>query len=136
MKRGLKIPSLSAREARSLWKGSPTVCAPSIRAQSSGKDSTHRQSTESLGTVAPATFARTEETIDDEVWRDLCNAVGPREMATNGAMWMKRLKLTRRAMALAVSDWKAKTPAEKAAGGGNAAAYITTAYDREKQKME
>ncbi len=89
-----------------------------IRLLSQGKDSDR--------------FARDVDDVRDDVWIALVKAVGLVEMTKNGAMWEKRLKLSRGALANAVGDWLAKTPDQR--GGINPAAWITTAFETEKRR--
>lgn len=77
-------------------------------------------------------FARDSDWMNDDVWIDLVNALGPIEMTRNGAMWEKRLNTCRAALANALGDWRSKTPDQRA--GCNAAAWITTAFETEKRR--
>lgn len=91
---------------------------PGNRAQERGKDS--------------GRFARTEHDHDEDDWRDLCRAVGALEMRLSGALWESRWRTQRATLRLLVQDWLAKTPAQRAEGGGNAGAWLTAMLARTK----
>ena len=79
-------------------------------------------------------FARGEEDCSDPLWRELMGVVGLREMVTNGALWLKRLKLCRDGIGIGIRDWKSMMP-ESRAQWENPAAYMTTAYENECRRM-
>jgi hypothetical protein len=78
----------------------------------------------------PETFQRDAESVDDEVWRDLVQVMGMREMVSNGAMWERRLRTDRGRLAEALSDYRAKTPGERE-GVKNAAAWVTWRFENQ-----
>lgn len=118
-------PARSAREAEEPPEGSRALSSRE------GEDSDPAPSARSAREAVnrpEGTFARDAESSDDEIWRDLHTALGLREMSANGAMWLQRLHTSRGRLAEALSDYRAKTPAERAVVK-NAAAWITWRWD-------
>lgn len=82
----------------------------------------------SSGKESPERFARGNEDCRDEVWKDLCKAVGLSEMTKNGALWLTRIKLARRAVAMSCADYLALGPDQRAAVT-NRGAWMTSRFE-------
>ncbi len=80
--------------------------------------------------VVGAKFERRPDDCDDPLWQRLCNALGLVEMHRCGALWMKRFKLCRDAIAAALSDWEGLK--EETRKKYTAAEYMTKAFENEK----
>lgn len=80
---------------------------------------------------ATSDYARdAEDHPECAVWVDLCLAMGSEEMTQNGQNWEGRWLIDRSMLGMIVRQWDEKTAADKAAGGGNAGAFVTSEWVR------
>lgn len=94
---------------------SPAPVGAPIRAMSREEDS-------------PTRFARwIEDVPGDDLWQTLCETLGSSEMQRSGANWLMKLETARRPLALALEDYRVKTPASRA-DVSNRGAYLNERF--------
>lgn len=66
----------------------------------------------------------------DDCWSDVCRELGAEEMHDHGVMWALRWSVCAQTLGEAFRDWRAQTPSERDAGGGNFAAYLNACFSK------
>jgi hypothetical protein len=99
-----------------------------------GAQTRQRSLKEDSGEAAapPLRFARGEEDVPGGLWADLYRTVGAPEMLQNGALWEGRTREDRPALVAALQEFLLKPAAQRAEY--NAAAYITSVYERLRER--